>query len=80
MNGVRPRGVARLAVERELHDVVGGHQRRRQRAGHQEAVGIAGVAHRHMAGRIEHALVGQDATGRREILEHVAFDAAARSR
>ena len=37
---------------------------------------MAGVAHRDVTGRIEHSLVGEDATGRREIVEHGAFDHA----
>ena len=63
-----PARIAGLAVQRELHDVGGGHQRRRQGPGHQEAIGVAGVAHRHVTGRIEHSLVGEDATRRGEIV------------
>jgi hypothetical protein len=40
---------------------------------------VAGVAHRHVTSRIEYSLVGQDATGRREIFEDVTFHCAART-
>ena len=63
-----PARIAGLAVEGELHDVAGGHQRGRQGPGHQEATGVTRVAHRYVTGRIEHALVGEDATRRREIV------------
>ncbi len=41
---------------------------------------MAGMPHRHVAGGIEHPLIGEDAAGRREVLEHRAFDRAARTR
>ena len=37
-----PTRIARLTIEGELHDVVGGHERRRKRPRHQEPLGIAG--------------------------------------
>src|SRR4029453_3041309 len=53
--------VARSAVERELHDVVRRHELRRERARHQESIGALRVAHRYVAGRVEHALIDKDA-------------------
>jgi hypothetical protein len=72
--------VAGLALQCELHDVIGGHQSRRQRARHQEAVRVLRVPHRRMAGRIEDSLVGKDAAGRRKIFEHRTLDHATRDR
>ena len=60
-------GVAGLAVEIELHDVVGRHQGRRTRSRHQEPIGVARMTHRDVASRIEHALVREDPTRGREI-------------
>jgi ribulose-5-phosphate 4-epimerase/fuculose-1-phosphate aldolase len=49
--------VAGSAVERELHDVVGGHQLRRERARHEEPIGALRMPHRHVTGGIEHSLI-----------------------
>src|SRR4030095_9404398 len=53
--------VARSAVERELHDVVGRHELRRERARHQESIGALRMPHRYVAGGIEHPLIDEDA-------------------
>ena len=58
-----------IGVEVELHDVLGGHERRRQRARHQVAVWIRRMPDAHMPGFIEHALLGQDAIGRDEVFD-----------
>ena len=61
--------IDRVGVEVELHDVLGGHERRRQRARHQVAVWIRRMPDAHMPGFIEHALLGQDAIGRDEVFD-----------
>ena len=66
-----------VAVEVEFHDVVGRDHLRRQRARHQEALGMAGMAHGDVAGGVEHALVRQDAARRRQIFQRGAIDGAA---
>ena len=68
--------LTRLALQGELHDVVGRHQRRRERAGHQEPLRVVRVSHRYVTGRIEHPLVGEDATGRRKVFEYPTLDRA----
>jgi hypothetical protein len=67
-----------IAVDIEFHDVVGGDHLRRKRARHQEALGMARMPHRDVARRVEHALIGQDAARRREVLQHAAIDRASR--
>jgi hypothetical protein len=67
-----------VAVDIEFHDVVGGDHLRRERARHQKPLGMARMPHRNMAGRIEHALIGEDAARRGEVLQYGAIDRASR--
>ena len=56
-----PARVARIALEREFHDVAGGDERRRERPRHQKPLRVARVAHGDVPGGVEHALVGKNA-------------------
>ena len=67
-----PLRVHGLAVQRELHDVVGRDLARRHVAGEEEAVGDAVVADADMAEGIHHALVEQDVVGEHELLDQAA--------
>ena len=67
-----------IAIEIELHDVGGGDVRRRHRARHQVAVRIGRVADADMAKGVEHALIGQNAVRRDEIVDQCGIDRAAR--
>ena len=67
-----PARIARLAVERQLHDVVSRHQRGRKRTRHQESIRIPRMPHGDVTRRIEHALIDEDAAGRGEIFEKIA--------
>ena len=62
-------GIDRVAVEIELHDVVGGDERRRQRARHQEVVGIGRMPCADMAEAVDHAELRKDAAADGDILE-----------
>jgi hypothetical protein len=65
--------VARSAVERELHDVVGRHELRRERARHQESIGALRMPHRYVAGGIEYPLIDEDAARGGEIFDDGAI-------
>jgi hypothetical protein len=68
-----PTGIARLAFERELHDVVGGHERRRQRPGHVEAIGPTRIPHRHVTRGVEYTLVGENTARRGKVFDQCYF-------
>ncbi len=55
--------VARVAVEAEFDDVAGRHQGRRQGARHQVTVRRIRMTVGHMAGAVDHLLIGQDPVG-----------------
>jgi hypothetical protein len=62
--------IDRVAVEIERHDVVGGDQRRRERARHQKMIGVVRIARADMAETVEHAELGEDAAADHDILGH----------
>jgi hypothetical protein len=68
--------LARLAVEIELHDVVGGDELRRQRARHQEPLSMAWMTHGNMARGVEYALIGQDAARGGKVFQHGTVNGA----
>ena len=69
--------IDRIGIEVVLHDVGGGDDRRRLRARQEIAVRRMGMADRHMAVAVEHALVGEDAVRRDEVLDRGGVDRAA---
>ena len=68
-----------VAVEVEFHDVVGRHQRRRQRARHQEMIGIGGMAGADMAKTIQHAEIGENAASGHDVIDQRRIDARNRA-
>jgi transposase len=62
--------VHRIGVEIELHDVLGGHQTGRDRARHQIAARIGGMADADMAIGVEHAAVVENAVGQHQLFDH----------
>ena len=61
--------IDRLALERELHDVVLLDAVRRARARQQEALRIVGMARADMAEGVDHAFAGEDAVGGDDFFE-----------
>ena len=72
--------IDRIGIEVEFHDVVGGHQSRRDRAGHQVPVWVGRMTDADMAESIHHALVSEDAAGGDEVFDDRGIDGATRSR
>ena len=72
----RPRPLASTALpSRSMFDNIrGGHQRRGERAGHQEPVGVLRVAHADVPEGVEHALVDQHTARRHEVVEERRLD------
>jgi len=66
--------IDRIGIEVVFHDVVRGHQDRRERARQQVAVWVARMAHAHMPIGIEHALLGENAVGGDEVLDERRVD------
>jgi len=62
----------RLAVGVELHQVARRHQRRCERARHEEAVGPLVAARADVAVGVEHLVGGEDAAGGDEVLDQAA--------
>jgi hypothetical protein len=71
-----PSGVDRLGIEVVLEDVGGGHELGRQRARHEIAVRIGGMAHAHVAVSVEDVLIDEDAVGRHEVVDELGVDGA----
>jgi len=68
-------GIDRIAVEVELHDVVGRDQRRRERPRHQKMIGVGGMPRADMTKAVEHAELGEDAAADHDILAQRGIDA-----
>ena len=59
----------RLAVEVELHDVLGRHTAGRLGGRHEETIRSRGMPHADMAEAVDHALPVEDAVGGHEIVD-----------
>ncbi len=70
-------GIAGIAVQIVLDDVIGRHQCRRDRARHQIAIGRPRVAHRDVAECVDDALGDEDAAGRSQVRDLFGRDRTA---
>ena len=69
-----------FAIEIIFHDVVGGDERRRKRARHQEPARLLRVTHGDMAEAVHNALVDEDTAGGSKVGEDGRIDWAAAAR
>jgi hypothetical protein len=64
-----------VSIEIELHDVVGGDERRRERPRQEKVIGIGRMTRADVAETVENAKVGEDAAASHDIFDQSGIDA-----